>query len=86
MLSVLGRITSMADAESAIAAGVCDMVGAARQLIAEPEFVVHALARSGTPQPRMTSPAIGALPLPVMVRRELHDQPGQLPRACVGCD
>jgi 2,4-dienoyl-CoA reductase-like NADH-dependent reductase (Old Yellow Enzyme family)/thioredoxin reductase len=42
VLSVLGRITSMADAEAAIAAGVCDVVGAARQLIAEPEFVKHA--------------------------------------------
>lgn len=46
VLSVLGRITSMADAEAAIAAGVCDVVGAARQLIAEPEFVKH--ARDGT--------------------------------------
>ncbi|CAN7342341.1 FAD-dependent oxidoreductase [Phenylobacterium sp. LjRoot219] len=42
VLSVLGRITSMADAEAAIAAGVCDVVGAARQLIAEPEFVKNA--------------------------------------------
>jgi thioredoxin reductase len=42
VLSVLGRITSMADAESAIAAGACDMVGAARQLIAEPDFVRNA--------------------------------------------
>lgn len=42
VLSVLGRITQMVDAESAIAAGVCDMVGAARQLIAEPEFVRNA--------------------------------------------
>ena len=42
VLSVLGRITSMAVAESAIAAGVCDVVGAARQLIAEPEFVRNA--------------------------------------------
>ena len=42
VLSVLGRITSLADAESAIAAGVCDVVGAARQLIAEPEFVKNA--------------------------------------------
>ena len=46
VLSVLGRITSMADAEAAIAAGVCDVVGAARQLIAEPEFVKN--AREGT--------------------------------------
>lgn len=44
VLSVLGRVTSMAVAESAIAAGVCDVVGAARQLIAEPEFVSNARA------------------------------------------
>lgn len=42
VLSVLGRITSMAEAEAAIAAGVCDVVGAARQLIAEPQFVKNA--------------------------------------------
>lgn len=42
VLSVLGRITSMADAEAAIAAGVCDVAGAARELIAEPEFVKNA--------------------------------------------
>jgi len=42
VLSTLGRITDMADAEAALAAGVCDMVGAARQLIAEPEFVRNA--------------------------------------------
>ncbi|MEQ1785888.1 MAG: alpha/beta fold hydrolase, partial [Acidimicrobiales bacterium] len=42
VMSVLGRITSMADAEAALAAGVCDIVGAARQLIAEPEFVRNA--------------------------------------------
>lgn len=42
VLSVLGRLTSMAEAEAALAAGVCDMVGAARQLIAEPEFVRNA--------------------------------------------
>lgn len=42
VLSVLGRVTSMADAEAAIADGVCDMVGAARQLIAEPRFVQNA--------------------------------------------
>lgn len=39
VLSVLGSITDLADAEAAIAAGVIDMAGAARQLIAEPEFV-----------------------------------------------
>ena len=42
VLSVLGRVTSMAEAEAAIAAGVVDVVGAARQLIAEPEFVKNA--------------------------------------------
>ena len=42
VLSVLGRITTMAEAEAAIAAGVCDVAGAARQLIAEPEFVQNA--------------------------------------------
>ncbi|MFV8819285.1 FAD-dependent oxidoreductase [Haliea sp. E17] len=44
ILSVLGRVTSVADAEEAIAAGVCDMVGAARALIAEPELVSNAYA------------------------------------------
>lgn len=44
VLSVLGSITSLADAEAAIAAGVIDMAGAARQLIAEPEFVQNARA------------------------------------------
>jgi hypothetical protein len=44
VLSVLGRITSMAEAEEAIASGVCDMPGAARQLIAEPSFVQNARA------------------------------------------
>ncbi len=42
VLSVLGRVTRMADAEAAIAAGVCDIVGSARELIAEPRFVKHA--------------------------------------------
>jgi 2,4-dienoyl-CoA reductase-like NADH-dependent reductase (Old Yellow Enzyme family) len=42
VLSVLGRLTSVADGEAAIAAGVCDMVGAARALIAEPELVKNA--------------------------------------------
>jgi 2,4-dienoyl-CoA reductase (NADPH2) len=45
-LSVLGRITRMVDAETALAAGVCDVIGSARQLIAEPRFVRH--AREGT--------------------------------------
>jgi 2,4-dienoyl-CoA reductase-like NADH-dependent reductase (Old Yellow Enzyme family)/pyruvate/2-oxoglutarate dehydrogenase complex dihydrolipoamide dehydrogenase (E3) component len=42
VLCVLGNITRMADAEEAIAAGVCDMAGSARQLIAEPRFVQNA--------------------------------------------
>lgn len=46
VLSVLGRVTRMADAEAAIAAGVCDMVGSTRELIAEPQFVKY--AREGT--------------------------------------
>ncbi|MBW8785320.1 MAG: FAD-dependent oxidoreductase [Novosphingobium sp.] len=46
VLSVLGRVTRMADAEAAIAAGVCDLVGSARQLLIEPKFVEY--AREGT--------------------------------------
>jgi 2,4-dienoyl-CoA reductase-like NADH-dependent reductase (Old Yellow Enzyme family)/NADPH-dependent 2,4-dienoyl-CoA reductase/sulfur reductase-like enzyme len=42
VLSVLGRVTRMQDAEAAIASGLCDMVGASRQLIAEPDFVSNA--------------------------------------------
>jgi 2,4-dienoyl-CoA reductase-like NADH-dependent reductase (Old Yellow Enzyme family) len=42
VLSVLGNLTQMIDAEEAIASGVCDMVGSARQLIAEPRFVQNA--------------------------------------------
>ncbi len=42
VLSVLGRMTSIADAEAMIDAGVCDMVGAARGLIAEPDLVRNA--------------------------------------------
>jgi hypothetical protein len=42
VLSVLGRLTSVADGEAAISAGVCDMVGAARGLIAEPELLKNA--------------------------------------------
>jgi 2,4-dienoyl-CoA reductase-like NADH-dependent reductase (Old Yellow Enzyme family) len=45
VLSVLGRVTRMEDAEAAIAAGVCDLVGSTRELIAEPAFV--RLARDG---------------------------------------
>jgi 2,4-dienoyl-CoA reductase-like NADH-dependent reductase (Old Yellow Enzyme family)/pyruvate/2-oxoglutarate dehydrogenase complex dihydrolipoamide dehydrogenase (E3) component len=42
VLSVLGRITAMSEAEAVIAAGICDLTGSARQLIAEPQFVKNA--------------------------------------------
>jgi NADPH-dependent 2,4-dienoyl-CoA reductase/sulfur reductase-like enzyme len=42
VLSVLGRLTSIADAEAVLEAGVCDMIGAARAFIAEPELVKNA--------------------------------------------
>ena len=42
VLSALGRVTSIAEAEEAIAAGTADLVGAARALIAEPELVRQA--------------------------------------------
>jgi len=42
VLSVLGRVTRMSDAESAIGSGICDLVGSTRELIAEPHFVKHA--------------------------------------------
>lgn len=42
VISVLGRITSVAEAEQAIADGVCDMVGTARALIAEPDLMRNA--------------------------------------------
>lgn len=42
VLSVLGRLTSVADGEKALADGLCDMVGAARAWIAEPNLVRHA--------------------------------------------
>jgi len=42
VLTVLGRLTDMADGEQAIASGLCDMVGAARALIAEPDLVKNA--------------------------------------------
>ena len=45
VLSVLGNITQMAEAEAALEAGTCDVIGSARQLIAEPAFV--RLAREG---------------------------------------
>jgi 2,4-dienoyl-CoA reductase-like NADH-dependent reductase (Old Yellow Enzyme family) len=44
VLSVLGRLTSVADGEAALASGLCDMVGATRALIAEPELVSNAFA------------------------------------------
>jgi 2,4-dienoyl-CoA reductase-like NADH-dependent reductase (Old Yellow Enzyme family)/thioredoxin reductase len=43
VLSTLGRVTSAADAERALADGSCDLVGATRGLIAEPEFVKNAM-------------------------------------------
>lgn len=42
VLSVLGNITRMEEAEEALASGVCDVIGSARQLIAEPDFVRNA--------------------------------------------
>jgi 2,4-dienoyl-CoA reductase-like NADH-dependent reductase (Old Yellow Enzyme family) len=42
VLSVLSRLTSVEQAEAAIAAGVCDMAGAARALIAEPKLARYA--------------------------------------------
>lgn len=42
VLSVLGRLTSIADGEAVIKSGLCDMVGATRALIAEPELVKNA--------------------------------------------
>lgn len=42
VLSVLGRLTSIADGETVLASGLCDMVGATRALIAEPELVSNA--------------------------------------------
>ena len=42
VLSVLGRVTSIAEAEAALGSGVVDMIGATRSLIAEPELVKNA--------------------------------------------
>jgi 2,4-dienoyl-CoA reductase-like NADH-dependent reductase (Old Yellow Enzyme family) len=42
VLSVIGRVSSIAEAEQFIEAGVCDMVGSARALIAEPDLVRNA--------------------------------------------
>lgn len=39
VLSVLGRVTRMQDAEAVVASGLYDMIGSTRQLIAEPRFV-----------------------------------------------
>jgi 2,4-dienoyl-CoA reductase-like NADH-dependent reductase (Old Yellow Enzyme family) len=44
VLSALGRVTSIAEVEEALASGVADMIGAARGLIAEPDLLAHALA------------------------------------------
>ena len=60
VLSVLGRMTSMAEAEAAIAAGVCDVVGAARQLIAEPRVRQERPRRAGRTAAAPASPATGA--------------------------
>jgi thioredoxin reductase len=42
VLCILGRVTTVAEAEAAIVSGVCDVAGAARGLIAEPEMVKNA--------------------------------------------
>lgn len=42
VLSALGRVTTVADAERALSSGVVDLVGCARGLIAEPELVNQA--------------------------------------------
>lgn len=44
VISVLGRLTSIAEGEAILASGLCDMVGATRALIAEPELVSNAFA------------------------------------------
>lgn len=46
VLSALGRVNSVQDAERALADGSCDLVGCARGLIAEPNLLVHARAGS----------------------------------------
>jgi 2,4-dienoyl-CoA reductase-like NADH-dependent reductase (Old Yellow Enzyme family)/NADPH-dependent 2,4-dienoyl-CoA reductase/sulfur reductase-like enzyme len=43
VLGVLGRLTSVAEGEAALASGLCDVVGAARAFIAEPDLVRNAL-------------------------------------------
>lgn len=42
VLAALGRVTSVAEAERALAEGVCDMAGIARGLVAEPNLLKHA--------------------------------------------
>jgi 2,4-dienoyl-CoA reductase-like NADH-dependent reductase (Old Yellow Enzyme family) len=42
VLSVLGRVTDVAEAERVIEAGTADMVGAVRPLLAEPEMIKNA--------------------------------------------
>ena len=42
VLSVIGRLTSIEEAEAILESGICDMVGAARALIAEPDLVRNA--------------------------------------------
>ena len=53
VLSVLGRVTRIADAEVVIAAGLYDMVGSTRQLIAEPQFVALGARGQGRPRPHL---------------------------------
>src|SRR5262245_39602125 len=43
VLSVLGRITSIAEAEEALAAGVADMIGCTRGLMTEPDLFNQAM-------------------------------------------
>jgi 2,4-dienoyl-CoA reductase-like NADH-dependent reductase (Old Yellow Enzyme family) len=67
VLSVLGRLTSITDGEAAIAAGACDMVGAARALIARsssrmPTKVAKIVAA-------FASPATGAWPRSPMAHK-----------------
>ena len=51
VLSVLGRLTSMADAEAALASGVVDMAGAARAVLAEPDLEADVLANVALREP-----------------------------------
>ncbi len=45
VLSALGRVTAVAEAERALAEGVCDLVGVTRGLVAEPNLLRHARDR-----------------------------------------